>query len=212
MKICAHPVYDMFSENILPSPEAKIQLGISPDQKALLFFGIVREYKGLDTLIQALEHLHSKNIKPTLIVAGEFWLDKPSLLNLIKETKLGDQIVIEDRYILDQEIPIYFSAADVFVAPYKQGTQSGVVKMALGFNLPVVLSQTIVDSTIQKLKDYPVYVTPPDDPIKLAEALESALQELKEDDLPGNEIQENGWQELVNVIEHLVLESSEPDE
>jgi glycosyltransferase involved in cell wall biosynthesis len=210
--ICSHPVYNMFSAAGFPKTDAKNQLGISPDKKVLLFFGIVRPYKGLETLIHALALLHPRGIKPTLIVAGEFWQDKSSLLNLIEKVNIMEQVLIEDRYILDQEIPTYFSAADIFVAPYRKGTQSGAVKLALGFNLPVVLSQTIADPAILNLENYPVYIMPPDDPIELANPLEIALRDLKEKTGVSPGSKDSGWDELVSVIEDSVLEFDHPDE
>ena len=212
MVICSHPVYSMFSGTKLTKIDAKNRLGISPDQKVLLFFGIVRPYKGLDTLIHALAYLHVKGVKPYLIVAGEFWQDKSSLLNLIEDANITEQILIEDQYIVDQEIPKYFSAADIFVAPYRKGTQSGAVKLALGFRLPVVLSQTIADAAILELENYPVYITPPDDPIELANSLEIALQDLEDGSQGPSMLEDDGWQELVKVIEDMVIEFDYPDD
>jgi glycosyltransferase involved in cell wall biosynthesis len=211
LTICPHPGYKMFSETDLEKSDAKHQLGISPEKKILLFFGIVREYKGLDTLILALAHLHSKGIKPCLIVAGEFWQDKSSLLNLVEQAKISRQVIFEDRYISDQEVPVYFSAADIFVAPYRKGTQSGAAKLALGFNLPVVHSETIADSAIMNLENYPVYISPPNDPIELAKSLENALHNLTEDTSKPREIKDNGWHEMVRVIENTLVESESPD-
>ena len=82
-----------FSAAGFPKLDAKNQLGISPDQKVLLFFGIVHPYKGLETLIHALALLHPRGINPTLIVAGEFWQDKSSLLNPIEKAKIKVQIL-----------------------------------------------------------------------------------------------------------------------
>ena len=212
MVICSHPVYSMFSDTQLTKIDAKNLLGISPDQKVLLFFGIVRPYKGLDTLINALAHLHAKGVKPYMIVAGEFWQDKSSLLNLIEDANIAKQILIEDQYVVDQEIPKYFSAADIFVAPYRKGTQSGAVKLALGFRLPVVLSQTIADAAILELKNYPVYITPANDPIELANSLEIALQDLEDGSKVPSRLEDDGWDELVKVIEDMVIEFDHPDD
>lgn len=210
--ICSHPLYSMFSDTKLTKIDAKNLLGIPPTQKALLFFGIVRPYKGLDTLIQALVHLHTKDIMPFLIIAGEFWQDKSSLWNLIDDANIAEQILIDDQYIVDQDIPKYFSAADIFVAPYRKGTQSGAVKLALGFHLPVVLSQTIADAAILEMDNYPVYITPPDDPAELANALEIALQDLEDSSRVSSRLEDDGWGELVKVIEDMVIEFDHPDD
>lgn len=209
--VSSHPVYEMFAPSRIPKPDAKKELGIPPDQYVLLFFGIVRPYKGLETLLHAMVDLSTIGIKPNLIVAGEFWQDKSALHGLIERLKLVDQVILEDRYIPDQELPTYFSAADIFVAPYKKGTQSGAVKLALGFNLPIVLSETIADSAILALTDYPVYITPPDDPVELAQTIGTAIENLSNEFKPLN-AQENGWQAIVNLIENSVLEFDQPDD
>jgi glycosyltransferase involved in cell wall biosynthesis len=212
ISVCSHPVYNMFSAASIPKPDAKNQLGISPDQRVLLFFGIVRPYKGLETLILALELLHTRGIKPTLIIAGEFWQDKANLLDLMEKGNVKDYVLIEDRYILNEEIPIYFCGADIFVAPYRKGTQSGVVKMALGFNLPIVLSQPIADSAIIDLENYPVYIMPPDDPLELANSLEIALQDLKAGAAISPSLKDTGWDEFVKMIEESLMEFNRSDE
>jgi glycosyltransferase involved in cell wall biosynthesis len=209
--ISSHPVYEMFVNSKIPKPDAKKELGISPEQYVLLFFGIVRPYKGLETLLHAMADLSSKGIKPILVVAGEFWQDKSTLLRLIERLKLTEHVFFEDRYIPDQELPTYFSAADIFVAPYKKGTQSGAVKLALGFNLPIILSETIADNTILALTNYPVYITPPENPTELAQSIETAIENLSNEFKPAN-TQENGWQAIVNVIENSVLEFDQPDD
>ena len=113
---------------------------------------------------------------------------------------------------MDQDIPKYFSAADIFVAPYRKGTQSGAVKLALGFRLPVVLSEAIVDAAILELDNYPVYITPPNDPIELASSLEIALRELENSSRVPSRLEDDGWHELVEVIENTVIESDFPNE
>jgi glycosyltransferase involved in cell wall biosynthesis len=73
-----------------------------------------------------------------LVVAGEFWEDKRLCLERIERLGIADRVIIEDRYIPNEEVPVYFSAADVLVAPYRRVTGSGVVQMARGFGLPAI--------------------------------------------------------------------------
>jgi hypothetical protein len=114
--------------------------------------------------------------------------------------------------MLDQDIPTYFSAADIYVAPNRKGTQSGAVKLVLGINLPVVLSQTIADPAILNLEIYPSHILPPDDPIELANSLDIALRDLKEKTGVSPGSKDSGWDELVRVIEDSVLDLNHPDE
>jgi glycosyltransferase involved in cell wall biosynthesis len=128
----------MFADERIPKEEARRRLGLSLDVPVLLFFGIVREYKGLRDILEALPKIQARLGKVILLVAGEFWEDERLYLEVIKRLGIGDSVVIEDRYILNEEVPLYFSAADVLVAPYRRVTGSGVVRMALGCGCPVI--------------------------------------------------------------------------
>ncbi|MEM3658410.1 MAG: glycosyltransferase [Candidatus Hadarchaeum sp.] len=143
--VVPHPVYDMFTSQKWPKEEARRRLGLPMDALVLLFFGIVRGYKGLkDFLIELSRAPYQEpaGIRVLLVIAGEFWDDKSSYLQIIQDMGLGEQVVIEDRYIPNEEVPLYFSAADALVAPYRQETGSGVIQMARGMGLPVVRSLT----------------------------------------------------------------------
>lgn len=132
------PVYDMFADAKISKAEARRMLGLSADVPVLLFFGIVREYKGLKDLLVALPAVQTQLGKAVLLVAGEFWEDRQSYLELIEKLGIGESVIIEDRYIPNEWVPTYFSAADILVAPYRQVTGSAVVQMALGFECPVI--------------------------------------------------------------------------
>ncbi len=142
------PIFDMFVEGRFPKSEARRKLGVPLYVPVLLFFGIVREYKGLDRILRALPKIR-KYIGPViLIVAGEFWEDKNVYLEIVEELGIGDLVMIEDRYIPNEEIGLYFSAADVLVAPYRQVTGSGATQMARGFGLPVIGIDEVSESAI----------------------------------------------------------------
>jgi glycosyltransferase involved in cell wall biosynthesis len=135
--IAPHPVYDMFADQRIPKEEARKCLGLPPNVPILLSFGIVREYKGLLDILAALPEIQAQLGKVMLVVAGEFWADKRPYVEMIEQMEIGDQVIIEDRYIPNEEVGLYFSAADVLVAPYRRRTASGVVQMARGFGMPV---------------------------------------------------------------------------
>ena len=136
--VMPHPVYDMFAEGRMPKEEARIRLGLTPEAPVLLFFGIVREYKGLNDLLDAMPEVCARLEGAVLVVAGEFWEDKRACLERIERLGIADRVIIEDRYIPNEEVPVLFSAADVLVAPYRRVTGSGVVQMARGFGLPAI--------------------------------------------------------------------------
>jgi glycosyltransferase involved in cell wall biosynthesis len=132
------PVFDMFADERVPKAEARRELGLPLDVPILLFFGIVREYKGLKDLLAALPKVEEALGKVVLIVAGEFWEDKEPYIEMIDHLGLAGSVIIEDRYILNEEVPVYFSAADLVVAPYRRVTGSAAARMAQGFAVPVI--------------------------------------------------------------------------
>lgn len=134
-----HPLYDNFGD-IKPKTEAKKLLGLAPDFNYLLFFGIIRKYKGLDILLNAFadEQLRNKNLK--LLIAGEFYEDNTEYLNIIKEKNLTNDVIISDAFIPNTAVANYFCAADMVVQPYKHATQSGVTQIAYHFNKPMLVT------------------------------------------------------------------------
>jgi len=135
-----HPVYDQFGESIERNIALQ-KLKLSPDYQYMLFFGIIRDYKGLDILLEAMadEKVQSiDNLK--LIVAGEFYSNRDSYLKIIEKNKLSDKLVLADGFIKDEDVASYFSAADVIVQPYKSATQSGVTQIAYHFEKPMIVT------------------------------------------------------------------------
>lgn len=136
--VIPHPVSNMFADQSISREAARAQLGLAQDMPVLLFFGIVRPYKGLADILSALPQLRADLGKVRLLVAGEFWEDKQVYLKLIDRLGIGDIVMLDDRYIPNEEVPVYFGAADLLIAPYRSVTGSGVIQLAVGFNLPVV--------------------------------------------------------------------------
>jgi glycosyltransferase involved in cell wall biosynthesis len=131
-----HPLYNHYGEK-LDMMDAREALKIPLDKKVLLFFGFIRDYKGLDLLIKAMNHLSEDYF---LVIAGECYGNFDNYRKIITETGLGEKVQTNIRYIPDREIPYFFSAADVCVLPYKSGTQSGVTGIAYHFDIPVIVT------------------------------------------------------------------------
>ena len=134
-----HPLYDHFGE-IMARNEAIKHVGLDENYRYMLFFGLVRAYKGLDLLLDAIadERLRKFNVK--LIVAGEFYEDPKPYLEQVEKHGLSDLVVIKNQYIRDDEVKYYFNIADIVVQPYKSATQSGVTQVAYHFMKPILVT------------------------------------------------------------------------
>ncbi len=164
-----HPVYERFG--VAPArDEARRRLGLPPEAHVLLFFGLVREYKGLRTLIEALPHVLEKLPHVHVVVAGEFYDDPAPYHALIRRHGLEEHVLLHNRYVPDAEVPHYFAAADVVVQPYRRATQSGVAQVAYHFEAPLIV--TDVGGLAEVVPHGRAgLVVPPDDPPALAAAV-----------------------------------------
>ena len=138
-----HPLFENYGEPV-PRGEACARIGLDPAKRYALFFGLIRDYKGLDWLLEAWATLRrAGRIAPQwrLVVAGEFYTAKEPYLKRLAEADLRDEVVLCDRFIPDGEVKDYFSAADFLVLPYKTATQSGVTQIAYQFRLPIIVTR-----------------------------------------------------------------------
>jgi glycosyltransferase involved in cell wall biosynthesis len=194
------PVYNTFTESTLSKFRVKAQIGLPMDRPILLFFGFVRPYKGLDVLIQAVKILANQRIQVHLLVAGEFWQGKKETKALIHSLGLSEHISIHDAYIPDNEVAKFFKASDLFIAPYINGTQSAALRTALGFGLPVVLTDVIVDEMIFAFSER-CKVVKTGDPIELAKGI---CEQFNKPILGADQVKQlikNSWQDMIRVIE-----------
>lgn len=137
-----HPMFENYGEP-LDREAACHRLGLDPAKRYALFFGLIRDYKGLDWLLDAWKQLKLAGgigSEYQLVVAGEFYTDKDPYLQRIESPELKDCVILHDRFIPDEEVKNYFSAADFLVLPYKSATQSGVTQIAYKFRLPVIVT------------------------------------------------------------------------
>jgi glycosyltransferase involved in cell wall biosynthesis len=143
VRLCPMPAFHELAGQRLPRAEARRRLGLPAEALVLLFFGIVRPYKGLKHLIDAVAILKDSGQPAILLVAGEIWAGKAAYQQQAARLGLTDHVVLDDRYIPNEELPAFFAAADVFVAPYVSGTQSASLRTALAFGLPLVVTDAI---------------------------------------------------------------------
>ena len=134
-----HPLYDNFGE--AKSKEKAIEsLELSKDYKYILFFGIIRKYKGLNLLLEAIADNRFLDSNLKLIVAGEFYEEDKYYHDLIEKHKLKDVVILATKFIPDDQVVDYFCAADIIVQPYKNATQSGVTQIAYHFDKPMLVT------------------------------------------------------------------------
>lgn len=165
---CPHPLYDNFGAPLQRVDAAK-RLGLSNDIRYLLFFGIIRDYKGLDLLLRAYADKRIDKSKVRLLVAGEFYNNGEQYHTLEKELELEGAIEWHTHFIPDEKVGEYFSVADLIVQPYKSATQSGVTQIAYHFGKPMLV--TNVGGLAEIVPDGKVgYVTDPE-PGSIADAM-----------------------------------------
>lgn len=157
-----HPRFESYGEPV-DRTEACRRLGLDPQRRYALFFGLIREYKGLDWLLEAWTRLRAEGrigAEWRLIVAGECYTDPEPYRRTIERNGLSEEVAFHDRFIPDEEVKDYFSAADFLVLPYKSATQSGVTQIAYQFRLPVIVTR--VGGLAEIVPDGAVgYVCPP---------------------------------------------------
>ena len=132
-----HPMFENFGSRV-EREEACKKLALDPDIRYAMFFGLIRDYKGLDTLLEAWTKF--RRVGHKLLIAGEFYTSRDKYMALIERLGLENDIVLHDYFIPDDKIKYYFSAADCVVLPYKTATQSGVTQICYNFCTPVIVT------------------------------------------------------------------------
>lgn len=134
-----HPLYDNFGEAI-NKKEARKKLGLNEDENIILFFGFIRNYKGLDILLRAMPLLKSRMPNLKLLIAGEFYEDRKQYDDLIAELGIANQLILRTDFINDSDVKFYLSATDFVIQPYRNATQSGVTPLAYHFEKPMLVT------------------------------------------------------------------------
>ncbi len=153
IRVIPHPIYDNFiGHEQINKIDAKKRLGLADNQKILLFFGHIDHRKGVDALLKELPVLIKKEQNLRVVFAGRDGFPKGYLQRLISDLNLSDHVLVENRFIDDKEVALYFSAADALILPYLRGTTSGVLKIALAYKTPVIATK--VGDIPETIKSY----------------------------------------------------------
>lgn len=193
-----HPTYQFVSNSKIEKNNARAQLSIPFDRKVAIFFGIVRPYKGLRLLVEAAGILKKEGNPIHLLITGEFWENVTEYQHLFERENLVDWVTIQNCYIPNEDVPLYFSAADLLVAPYVGGTQSGVVKLAMGYGLPVVVTPGIADEMLNFGEKQNVFVSSSADSASLIKPIKLALQAQPQKDREYSS--DESWLDLIKSL------------
>lgn len=201
-----HPTYNAFKFEDMSKEKAREILEIEEDEKVLLFFGFIREYKGLKHILAAMPEIIAKIPKCKLYVVGEFGKAREEYDKIIAENTAKDNIVVYGDYVPDREIEKFFACCDVVVLPYESATQSGIVQIAYGFEKPVIatnvggLPEVVIDGKTG-------YVVPPKDEKALAQAVIKYFEENKEEEFEQGvkaEAYKYSWDRMTETVERLM--------
>ena len=195
-----HPIYDHYGK-LIDKSEARRQLGLKEQGRYVLFFGFIRDYKGLDLLIDAFGDLRLQDMGVKLVVAGEFYGDPKPYLDRIRALDINDIVVLHNDYIPDDRVNLYFCAADIVAQPYKTATQSGVTQVAFHFEKPMLV--TNVGGLAEIVPDGKIgYVVEPDAQA-ISDALVNYYKENKEEAFTAGvreEKQKYGWNRMTAAV------------
>ena len=201
-KLLHHPVYDHFGEEVSRSVARK-HLNLSGSIKLILFFGIIRKYKGLKLLLKAIAKLENKeNLK--LIIAGEFYEDRDQYTKLIRKLNLESNVIVNAGFVDENKVKYYFCAADLVAQPYLTATQSGVTQIAYHYNTPMLVTNVggLPEMVPHKKVGYVCDV----DPTSVANGIDEFFSQDKAEEFKQNILEEKKrfqWDFFANEIQDL---------
>lgn len=197
-----HPIYELFT-GAMSKQKARRRLRIG-ESRVLLFFGLVRPYKGLDILLRALPFV-LRSMPVRLLIVGEFYDKESQYRELLRTLGCSESVTVVPTYVPAEEVGVYFSACDAVVLPYRSATQSGIVQIAYQFNKPVITTNVggLAEAVLHGSTGY---VVSPEQPLELAEAILEFYRKKKEGGFVKNIRREKkrfSWGHLVRAVEEL---------
>lgn len=209
MQVTVHPAYNFFKQKNMSKQDARKLLNISYDENVLLFFGLVREYKGLKHLIKAMGQIKeedpSNHRKLRLLIAGDFAGKREEYDESIKNMGIDKYVNITDGHIPINEVENFFAACDLVVLPYESATQSGVIQVAYSFDKPVLATRVggLPDVVFDGETGYLVEPFRPD---LIASSIKDFFDNNREEDLSKGVQREKyrySWERMEEVITEL---------
>ncbi len=198
--VSPHPIYDHYGEKA-ERKVASMRLALHDEFKYVLFFGFIRQYKGLDLLLKAFADDRIRTLKLKLIVAGEFYENPEPYLKLIHKLKLDNVVELRTNFIPDKDVKNYFGIADLIAQPYRSATQSGVSQIAYHFESPMLV--TNVGGLAEIVPDQKVGYVVDVDPEKIADAIFDFFQNDRSDEFVDNiktEKLKYAWSKMTDAL------------
>lgn len=200
VRLLFHPLYDHYGTP-LPRAEACTALGLDPAYRYLLFFGLIRAYKGLDLLLEAWRSPQLRRFSDVkLLIAGELYEPYDKYRPLLEAPENAHRVIFHEGFVPDEKVQYYFSAADAVVQPYRSATQSGVTQIAYHFEKPMVV--TNVGGLPEMVPDGEVGFVCEAHPAALTHALERLLAQPVDRFVPAIRLakQRFGWAAFVKAL------------
>ena len=201
--LTVHPLYDNFGK-LIPQKTAIKKLKLSNDFKYLLFFGFIRDYKGLDLLLQAFADERLRNFKLKLLVVGEFYVDSKPYLQMIEDLGIKDFVIMQSEFVPNTEVVNYFCASSLVVQPYKDATQSGITQIAYHFERPIITTNVGGLSEIVTNKRDGYVVEP--NPKQIADAIFTYFEKDQESEFAKNvkaDKKRFSWDKFLEAIDEV---------
>lgn len=195
-----HPMYETYG-NKVSKEEARKKLNIGPDEKVILFFGLIRKYKGLDILLEAMNHEEIKKQKIKLLVAGEFYEDKQPYFDLVDKFGLKDQVIFHSQFIPNEDVRYYFCATDLVAQTYRNATNSGVTMVGYYYEKPMLV--TDVGGLSELVPHNKIGYTVPIDTKKISDSILDFFNNKRVVEFTGNLQQEKVkylWPTFINRV------------
>lgn len=198
-----HPMYETYGA-IVSIEEARKKLNLNTNDKIILFFGLIRHYKGLDILMEAMAHPEIKKQNIKLLIAGEFYEDKQPYLDLIQKHQLQDQIILHDKFIANEDVRYYFCASNLVAQTYRNATNSGVTMVGYFYEKPMLVTNVggLAEIVPNEKCGYVVGTSVPE----ISEKIITYFSQNKEEAFTQNvriEKKKYEWNEFINVLLNL---------
>ena len=169
ISVVAHGSLNFQVKRAIDRDTIRMQMAFRPEHRVILFFGAIRPYKGLDTLLRAVPEVLQQNPTARLLIAGKLWEKWSPYATLIDDLAISEYVICHLEYIPAGDVHRYFSAADLVILPYHHfDSQSGVGATAVAFQKPMIVTNV---GGLPELVSHQDQIVEPGDPCSLAQAI-----------------------------------------